>query len=336
MKQPLFIIGTQRSGSNLLRLILNQTGKIAAPHPPHILQTFIPLLKFYGNLENLSAFRKLITDVLLFIEYNPVKWDVKSFSTDIVLKECKHNSIYEIYRVVYELYAKEHQCSIWCCKSMANHKYIETMENVFTHPIYIYLVRDGRDVACSFKKAGVGNKHIYYLARDWYKDQLSCIVKTAKLPSDRVYYIQYEQLIANPEHALSALLNRLGIVWNDTFLNYYKSSEAVSTSKAGTMWQNVQSPIIVSNYNKYLNTLTSREIDIFESVAGCVLEYFGYELHGEHSRSGKHLSISTADIKSFNRENVLLKKLFFEQNQNEAILRLKQEQLINTIKSYII
>ena len=36
-------IGTQRSGSNLLRLMLNQLEGIYAPHPPHILKTFYPL-----------------------------------------------------------------------------------------------------------------------------------------------------------------------------------------------------------------------------------------------------------------------------------------------------
>lgn len=34
---PIFMIGTQRSGSNLLRLMLYQLPCIAAPHSPHIL-----------------------------------------------------------------------------------------------------------------------------------------------------------------------------------------------------------------------------------------------------------------------------------------------------------
>ncbi len=33
---PIFMIGTQRSGSNLLRLMLNQLPEIAAPHPPSL------------------------------------------------------------------------------------------------------------------------------------------------------------------------------------------------------------------------------------------------------------------------------------------------------------
>ena len=39
----IFMIGTQRSGSNLFRLMLNQLPEIAAPHPPHILIRLMPL-----------------------------------------------------------------------------------------------------------------------------------------------------------------------------------------------------------------------------------------------------------------------------------------------------
>jgi hypothetical protein len=48
---PIQFIGTQRSGSNLLRVMLNQLPEISAPHPPHILKTFFPLLPLYGNIE---------------------------------------------------------------------------------------------------------------------------------------------------------------------------------------------------------------------------------------------------------------------------------------------
>ena len=34
------LIGTQRSGSNLFRLMLNEFDEVFAPHPPHILETF--------------------------------------------------------------------------------------------------------------------------------------------------------------------------------------------------------------------------------------------------------------------------------------------------------
>ena len=63
--KPIFMIGTQRSGSNLLRLMLNQLPELAAPHPPHILQRMTPLLSEYGDLSRPKAFAELVDDVVV-------------------------------------------------------------------------------------------------------------------------------------------------------------------------------------------------------------------------------------------------------------------------------
>jgi hypothetical protein len=68
------MIGTQRSGSNLLRLMLNQLNGVSAPHPPHILERLMPLLPAYGDLTIVSNFEKLIEDVCTLVETNPVPW----------------------------------------------------------------------------------------------------------------------------------------------------------------------------------------------------------------------------------------------------------------------
>ena len=59
----IFMIGTQRSGSNLLRLMLNELPRIAAPHPPHILQRMMPLAQNYGDLGRRENFAQLVDDV---------------------------------------------------------------------------------------------------------------------------------------------------------------------------------------------------------------------------------------------------------------------------------
>ena len=72
---PILMIGTQRSGSNLLRLMLNQLPDIAAPHPPHILQRMMPLEKGYGDLSKDKKFQLLVDDVCKLVELNPVPWE---------------------------------------------------------------------------------------------------------------------------------------------------------------------------------------------------------------------------------------------------------------------
>ena len=72
---PYMMIGTQRSGSNLLRLMINQLSHIIAPHPPHILERLTPLLPLYGSLDDDISFNQLIEDVCQLVEKNPVAWE---------------------------------------------------------------------------------------------------------------------------------------------------------------------------------------------------------------------------------------------------------------------
>ena len=69
---PILMIGTQRSGSILLRLMLNQLPEVAAPHPPHILQRLMPMVAGYGDLGGDANFERLVDDVCRLVELNPV------------------------------------------------------------------------------------------------------------------------------------------------------------------------------------------------------------------------------------------------------------------------
>ena len=74
---PIFIIGTERSGSNLLRLILNAHSEIAVPHPPHVMSYFGPLEKYYGDLSRESNFRRLAKDVIVHLRSHIHPWEVE-------------------------------------------------------------------------------------------------------------------------------------------------------------------------------------------------------------------------------------------------------------------
>lgn len=64
---------------NLLRVMLDGIREIAAPHPPHILQRFLPLLPKYGDLTDQSNFYRLAQDVCELVTVNPVPGKVLRF-----------------------------------------------------------------------------------------------------------------------------------------------------------------------------------------------------------------------------------------------------------------
>ena len=229
---PVFMIGTQRSGSNLLRLMLNQLNDLSSPHPPHILDRMYPLLGNYGNLDDINNFKQLVDDVCRLVELNPVAWDGVVLDREDVLSRCRNHSLAAAFGAVYDVCAEVQNAKTWCCKSLANIKYVDDIEEYFEKPKYIYLFRDGRDVALSFKKAVVGEKHIFNIATNWTQTQEIAINLRERIGSDRIFSVSYEQLTAEPEKTARAICDFLGMEYTDNMLEFHKTKEAENASKS--------------------------------------------------------------------------------------------------------
>ena len=326
------IIGTQRSGSNLLRLILNQYDEISAPHPPHVLKTFASLLPHYKNLEDKNNFNLLANDVADFVNANPVPWNENKIEADELVSRARNNSLLSLYETLYIKKAEQDNCSIWCCKSMSNEYYAKELDEEGIKPFYIYLYRDGRDVAASFKRAIIGPKHIYHIATNWVRDQERALQVKEFVGDDRFCMIKYEDLIAEPEQTLKALSAKLELDYTPQLLAYYESSESLRTASSGEMWKNVAKPIIQNNTGKYKEELSHDDILMFENIAGRILEKLGYTLDNPLVTS-QPKSYTDEEVERF---NILNSKLQDEArksaSEHDLELRSKQEKVIFNIK----
>ncbi|MDJ0898263.1 MAG: sulfotransferase [Xenococcus sp. MO_188.B8] len=326
------MIGTQRSGSNLLRLMLNQIEGIAAPHPPHILQRFMPLISNYGDLQDQKYFNILVDDVCRLVELNPVAWEGVTLDRADVISRCKANSLVAVFYSIYDIVAETWGAKQWCCKSLSNVFYLPEITNYSDDAKFIYLYRDGRDVALSFQKAVVGEKHIYHIAQAWAKAQRLALQMKEQLGEDRFYSINYESLTGNPEPALRGLCKFMDVEYTSKMLNFHKSNEATSAASSSSLWGNVTQPIMKQNTKKFLKSATDEEIEIFESVAGDVLDALGYER--VKIAPGEEIKFSPADIEKFNAINEAKKAEVSDQMDPEDRERRKiQASLLDEIKT---
>lgn len=332
---PIFMIGTQRSGSNLLRLMLNQLTEIASPHPPHIFERIHPLLDKYGDLNTDRNFSQMVDDVCKLIELNPVEWQDVNLDRKKIISRCDNDrNLAAVYGAVYDIYAETHKANTWCCKSLVNIHYIDIIEQHFDRPKYIYLFRDGRDVALSFQKAVVGEKHIYNIAQDWTQTQEKAIELMEHIDPDRVFRISYEHLTRNTRDVAKSLCKFLGVNYTDSMMDFYKTSEARNAASSSNLWGNVTNPVMSNNSGKYRTEMPEDDIRIFESVAGHVLDKLGYKR--DLIEEGNEIIFTQSDIESFNRLNKLKKsEITTIVDKDDIERRERQSLLINEIKSRI-
>ncbi|MFD1629177.1 sulfotransferase family protein [Pseudopedobacter beijingensis] len=323
------IIGTQRSGSNLLRVILDQSPDIASPHPPHILTTFVPLLPLYGSL-NAQSYRNLISNVVDFVNANPVPWEGVLLDKDTLFTQSETFSLFELNKLIYLQAAIIKNAKYWCCKSMGNVYYAEDLEKVEPNLKYIYLYRDGRDVAASFKKAIVGEKHIYFLAKQWHEDQEACLTLMENIEKDNLFALNYETLITDPEDTVKQLCDFLEISYTNEMLQFYTSNTSKITAAAGAMWSNLEKPIMSNNTKKFINEFNDTDLQIFELVAGETLERLGYPLLTK--RQNNEL-ISTHAIEQYDQENKVMKKdILLKTDRKDLEKREPQSIILKMLK----
>ncbi|MEA5464341.1 sulfotransferase family protein [Leptothoe sp. PORK10 BA2] len=327
----ILMIGTQRSGSNLMRLMLNQIPAIEAPHPPHILQRFMPLLSSYGDLSKTANFEQLVDDVCRLVELNPVPWEDVVLDRENIASRCTQNTLVAVFSAVYDVLAETRGAEFWCCKSLANVHYVSEIDAYLPNAKYLYLYRDGRDVALSFKKAVVGEKHFYHIAQGWAKAQRAALDMRSKLDESQFFSISYETLTSSTEESLKSLCQFLGVEYQPSMMNFHESSEAKSTASSSSLWNNVTKPIMTQNTKKFLTQASAEEIRIFELVAGDVLDALGYER--TQTSSNDMPNFSGEEIAQFNAENDRLKAERQETMDAEDRARRDiQESLLKEIK----
>ena len=327
----ILMIGTQRSGSNLMRLMLNQIPTIEAPHPPHILQRLMPLMSSYKDLSDASTFAQLVDDVCRLVELNPVPWDGVVLDRQDITNRCTQNSLVAVFSAVYDVLAETRGAETWCCKSLANVHYVPEIDEYLPKAKYLYLYRDGRDVAVSFKKAVVGQKHFYHIAQDWAKAQRAALKMREKFDESQFFSISYESLTGAPEESLKALCKFLEVEYSPSMMSFHESSEAKNTASSSSLWNNVTKPIMNQNTKKFLKQASEEDVKIFELVAGDVLDALGYER--TQTSPGDVANFSAEEIAQFDAENQRLKAERQEtMDAEDRARRERQAALLKAIK----
>jgi len=327
---PIFLLGTQRSGSTILRMILNKIPGITAPQAPHILRRMSPLLKYYGDLYIESNFRDLIDDACTLTELNAISWPISNFDRQAVYERCRTRTLIAILAAIYGHLLDETGSVDWCCKGEGDCLYLDEIESFFNNARYIYLYRDGRDVAVSFKSAPIGEKHIYSIANRWKEDQDAIDKFSSSIDSMRFLSLSYEDLTSCPIQTIQRLCSFLSVEYNGSLLEFYKTSEAVQVSCSSEIWKNIARPIFSGNSEKYLTQLSEYEIFLFESICGENLRDLGYSLLFPVAS----ISLTDNQIQAFTNMNEQMKisrRLAYD--GYDAKPHLKQASFLESIKN---
>ena len=269
---PIYIIGTERSGSNLMRVILNAHPNIDVPHPPHLMKYFGGLAAGYGDLNQEGPRRALVTDVLRLIRTHISPWEIAIDADEVVRNS---TDLMSVVGAIYDQHLRFTGKHRWGCKSTFMVHHVEAALNRDPGARFIWLVRDPRDVAASSKKSVFSPCHPVLTARLWRAQQEEAL-QVAQTHPESVLRLRYEDLLGQPEASIRMVCDFLGEDFDPALLNHEQTSAAQQGAQLSASWKNTAAPILTGNTGKYKTGLTEREIAMVEATSTPIMEELGY------------------------------------------------------------
>lgn len=162
----------------------------------------------------------------------------------------------------------------WVDHTPANLKNASTLIKMFPNARMVHIIRDGRAVAASLLKVDWGPKTIPAAAHFWLEALAHSFSAESYLGKDIVKRVRYEDILKEPEGQLRDICEFCGIQFRHSMLEGSSLNPAFLTLDQHRL---VGSAPTLSRSIAWKQELTQRQIEIFESIAGDVLNHIGYE-----------------------------------------------------------
>ena len=262
---PFFIVGSARSGTTLLRVILNAHPEVTVPPESRFITELwrgsadVQVDAFLGALEKHQQFRSWNLDIGL------VKAELGSGTVRYA----------DAIEAAYRAYAKRAGKLRWGDKTPRYVENIPFIAELFPGSRFVHLVRDGRDVALSYAKVPFGPKTVAKAASLWARRVLLGVNEGRRLGDDRYREFRYEDLVDDAEGTTRKLCTFLGIEFVPDMMEYTEKASEFVLEKAKTYNPKVlQKPS--KSARSWETEMPSRHEEVFEAVAGHVLDLFEY------------------------------------------------------------
>lgn len=279
-----FVVGVGRSGTTLLRLMLDAHSDLAIPGETH----FLRHVAAAGPHANRAAVLAIVSQAptwpnmaLTDAELRAAFDAVEPFEAGAAL------------RAFYQLYARRRGKHRWGDKTPPYRTCMTDIARLLPEARFIHMIRDGRDTAISYRGLWFGpGDDIEAQARFWVEQ----IAEARRLAARLEHYeeVRYETLVRDPAPVLRHLCDYLELRFEPTMLEYHRSAAsrlaeytrpfgppATTPTDIGTflaIHNRVKASPDPGRIGRWRTEMSGADRERFEAIAGNLLEELGYEV----------------------------------------------------------
>jgi hypothetical protein len=274
---PFFIVGSGRSGTTLLRLILSGHSRIHIPTETHFIADLVRELPLRDplNTPQLDRAIELITGFRRWPEMEIPAVEFRDWA-----RALEQPSLAEVIDLLYRHHLRIHGKQRWGDKTPDHVHIIPQLGTLYPGAKFIHMIRDGRDVAISFIEVGWGS---YCDRRDfeWTRAVHRRREYRASPFAGQILEVSYERLVLDPEATIRRVCVFLGEEFEPAMLDWRGSIDLIPQAHLSTV------------HGKLLQPMSSDAVELWRKKLSAV-ECFAVEacLHRELGEVGYALRFS--------------------------------------------
>lgn len=274
MRSPVFVVGSGRSGTTMLRLMLDSHPLLAIPGESTFIRYMWLNRRDYWNGRTFQA-ERLLRDILA--DPNFRRWGVAEASVLDVMRGYERPDFADVIAAPFEAYARLQGKPRWGDKTPNYVLSIPALARLFPQARFVHVIRDGRDVALSYLAIPAFGSDIRAAAWLW-RDRVGAGLRWGRrLGRGRYTEVRYEGLVDDPERELRRLCSFLGLPFTDGMLRYHvDASERLQVPPDRVRFhENVSRPPVRPTKD-WRERMAPDDLTVFESLAGDLLSELGY------------------------------------------------------------
>jgi hypothetical protein len=280
MNPHLFIVGCPRSGTTLLRRMVDAHPLVAVIDETRWIANFFE--KRVGLTSEGFVTPKLIPRLLEYDRF--AQFEIGREELVGLLRSGEQVSYPSFVSGVFDLYGQARGKPLVGDKTPRYARWVPTLHGLWPEARFVHLIRDGHDVCLSILN---WNKAQRALGRfeSWRKDPITTTalwwelhVRLARedgaaLGPGLYHEVRYESVVAWPDEECAKLCAFLGLSYDKAMLRFHEGRER---SKPGLDAKKAWRPV-TRGLRDWRSQMLSEETERFEATAGELLDELGYE-----------------------------------------------------------
>lgn len=269
------IVGCERSGTTMLRAMIDSHPLVAVPPESHFLADLANCVREHGQDLDHEWFMATLVQHERF-----QKWELPASRVRASLRQVSPSTVAEAVHLLYREYARSRGKQRYGDKTPRYVREIGTLAEMLPDSVFIHLIRDGRDVALSYLDVGFGPGSVAEAARVWREDVLTGRRAGQQLRKGRYVEVRYEELVNSPQRELARICDAIGICFDPAMLRYSeRAEEIVRRTFAPRAHANLLRPP-TAGLRDWRREMPASQLKHFQEIAGEALQAFGYATSG--------------------------------------------------------